>query len=367
MVARRDICLAIVNRLVRAGLNRTEANVAAREFIFHVAGCRNPPPSLSFSTQQQKTIMSFAERRANREPLQYILGEWDFRYLTLDIRQPILIPRPETEVLVDLIKHTQPSENEISRFVDIGVGSGAILLSLLHECDQFSGVGIDISPQAIALTLQNATKHELLDRLLLFKQDITKATQRSPCFNNQPFSFIVSNPPYITHEEMRLLDDELRYESTDALCGGSDGLDVARSIIEIAPHILDTNGQVHCIFVSGKWLIRETGHLLIFSCLLVTVDHSYSTEFLSRFHSPFCIRTRLKSCSDNVYIDYPIQGTFDLLSQLWLELGPLQAEYIAKSKRRGTLFTTQHGMMYIQADLGRWDDALEQIVADSCW
>ncbi|EGD72852.1 hypothetical protein PTSG_04580 [Salpingoeca rosetta] len=225
-----------------SGLTVEEVSVAAREIVYHVLGTRaSSSCEMEVTPEQQERAHSLAHRRACREPLQYVLGEWDFRDQTLTMRSPVLIPRPETEVLVDLIQRKLRQQHGL-HFLEIGVGSGAISLSLLHENPSWTATGIDLDDAAIQLTQHNASRCGVADRLTLHKQDITTATPSSPCFSSGPFDFVVSNPPYIRRDEMPKLAPELRYENDMALCGGEDGLDVTRAILDIAPHIISRTG-----------------------------------------------------------------------------------------------------------------------------
>eukprot|EP00055_Hartaetosiga_balthica_P012509 m.60937 g.60937 ORF g.60937 m.60937 type:complete len:320 (+) comp7971_c0_seq4:69-1028(+) len=249
-----------VQRLTPICGSEREAFIAAREIVRYVYGEKSPhSPAAIFSctnngsdiltSSQLQLATDMVEKRYKHCPLQYILGEWDFRYLTLAIKPPVLIPRQETEVLVDHLLNyhntvnvsSSPSLTRSTHFVEIGVGSGAISLSLIHEgLGNWIGEAYDIDPAAIALASQNTNSYQYQDRFQVYNLDVcnehasrviaTNASKRSNFID-----IIVSNPPYITSDEMNLLDEEVRnYESHQALHGGHDGLDVARCILQCA-------------------------------------------------------------------------------------------------------------------------------------
>lgn len=138
--------------------------------------------------------------------MQYLVGEWDFRDITLELAPPTLIPRPETEELVGLALSTLPRDRPV-RFLDIGCGSGAIALSILHERPAARGVAMDIQSNAVQLTGRNAERLGLSKRLEVVCEDIRS---RSISPQDGQFDLVVSNPPYLTTSEMDGLEEELR-------------------------------------------------------------------------------------------------------------------------------------------------------------
>ena len=176
-------------------------------------------------------------RRAKHEPFQYIVGRQEFYGLDFDVTPDVLIPRPETEILVekaiDLLSHI-----DTPRFYDLGVGSGCISVSIVHSIKTASGVGVDISGKALFVATRNAETNNVADRLTLRQGDLFDGL-------NERFHMIVSNPPYIPAAELAALQPEVRdFEPHTALSGGDDGLDIIRRIVTGAPEFLETQGYL---------------------------------------------------------------------------------------------------------------------------
>ena len=174
------------------------------------------------------------KRRIKREPVAYINGKkefWSDNYL---VNPGTLIPRPETEILIyKIINHFEIKKINI---LDIGTGTGCILLSILKEMNYSKGVGIDISPRAIHTAKINSKKLKLNHRAKFQIFDLSK-------FNNGKYDLIVSNPPYIPSGEIKNLSkDIINYEPLIALNGGVDGLDLIKKVIYKSNHLLKRNG-----------------------------------------------------------------------------------------------------------------------------
>lgn len=165
-------------------------------------------------------------RRLEGEPLAYLLGEWDFYGLTFKITQDVLIPRSDTEQLCALaIEHAQQTMNP--RVLDLCCGSGCIGIALLKNVEDARVVSLDVSEEALSITRENAYRNNVSTRHIALRGDALQA----PDERIGRFHLIVCNPPYITAEEMRVLDHDVRdYEPVLALYGGDDGLDFYRSI-----------------------------------------------------------------------------------------------------------------------------------------
>tara|TARA_Y100001935_G_scaffold15120_1_gene11328 strand:+ start:3807 stop:4655 length:849 start_codon:yes stop_codon:yes gene_type:complete len=174
-------------------------------------------------------------RRASREPIAYIIKEKEFWSKVFIINKHALIPRPETELMVDrIIKIYKYQKISI---LDIGTGSGCILISLLSELINSRGVGIDISKEAIFLAKKNAKKHNI--------RNINFKVRSFTDIYNYKFDLIVSNPPYIQSKEIKNLQEDIKkYEPKIALDGGNDGLDVIKKVIYKAKDILKINGRL---------------------------------------------------------------------------------------------------------------------------
>jgi release factor glutamine methyltransferase len=174
-------------------------------------------------------------RRSQKEPIAYIVKEKEFWSKIFFVSPDTLIPRPETELLVEkLIKIFR--EKKIS-ILDIGTGSGCILISLLSELKKSKGTGIDISNKALLIAKKNADCHRISNVKFLGKSLESEL--------NQKFDLIVSNPPYIKSSEIKNLQEDIkRYEPRIALDGGNDGLDLIRKVIYKTPSILKVKGML---------------------------------------------------------------------------------------------------------------------------
>lgn len=180
------------------------------------------------------------QRVAKGEPVQYVLGQWDFRKLTLKVDRRALIPRPETEQLVDLVlKSAQVKGVAKPLVVDVGTGTGCIILSLAKELGNGVFVGLDISPEALALAKENAVFTGLEGRVVFAESD--------GCGEFDPASVdvLVSNPPYIPSLAVDGLEPHIRgHEPRLALDGGPDGLDAYRALLLDAVMVLKPGGGV---------------------------------------------------------------------------------------------------------------------------
>ena len=171
-------------------------------------------------------------RRCLREPLQYLTGIGPFRMLDLIVTPAVLIPRPETELLVDfLLRETPPN----ARIADVGTGSGAIALSLLSERSDLSALALDISPDAIAVAQKNAEKYSLTDRISFRQSNLLSALQPG-----EIFGALAANLPYVTEEEYPSLQPEVRdYEPKLALTAPDRGFALIEQLARsMAPHLL---------------------------------------------------------------------------------------------------------------------------------
>jgi len=186
-------------------------------------------PHRELSAGQVERLDAYLERRIRREPVSHILGRKGFWNIMLGVTADVLTPRPETEVIVDHALRLFP-EGRPFRILDLGVGSGAILLAILAERPAARGLGIDVSEEALAVARDNAARLGLADRIALLRGDWSGGLAGSE------FDLVVSNPPYIASPVIETLDPEVRdYEPRIALDGGPDGLDAYR---HLAPEIL---------------------------------------------------------------------------------------------------------------------------------
>ena len=187
---------------------------------------------------------SLISRRSKQEPIAYIFKKKEFRSRDFFIDNKSLIPRPETELLIDPI--IKIFKNKSLFFLDVGVGSGCITYSILNEIKQSRGLGIDISKKSLINAKINLKKFK--NRTKLMKRSIDDITHTK-------FDLIVSNPPYIVKREInRLSQDIKKYEPRIALDGGNDGLDVVKKVIYKAKNILKSNGILALEIGTGQYL-----------------------------------------------------------------------------------------------------------------
>jgi len=188
---------------------------------------------------ETERLEDFARRRAGGEPVARILGRREFWGLSLRLSSATLVPRPDTETLVELaleMLRAAPRPDRGLRIADIGTGSGAILLALLSELPDASGIGTDISEHALQTARRNAADLGLADRATFIICDYAAALF-------EPFDLIVSNPPYVRSAEIAGLAKEVRdHDPLAALDGGADGLDAYRTLIPQAAKLLAPGG-----------------------------------------------------------------------------------------------------------------------------
>ena len=187
------------------------------------------------SKEELATMRKYVERRANFEPLAYIVGERAFMRNSFKVTAATLVPRPETELLVESLVKAAPylqAEGAV-KILDIGTGSGAIIVSLLDYLPKAVGVGVDISNEALAVAKENAEKIGVKERVAFRQSDVFS---RVPL--EKKFDIIVSNPPYIPAADIAGLARDVQQEPRGALDGGADGLDFYRRICaEAAEHL----------------------------------------------------------------------------------------------------------------------------------
>jgi release factor glutamine methyltransferase len=193
----------------------------------------------TLETREVHAVSALAARRLNREPVSRILGMKEFWSLPLAVTPDVLVPRPDTETVIEAALDAAAAlRMDKLRILDIGTGSGALLLALLSEFSNASGIGTDISPAALEVARANAARNDLAARSTFVACNIAAGVQG-------PFDLIVSNPPYITHGDIASLAPEVRgYDPILALDGGADGLDGYRAIATDAGRLLRANGRL---------------------------------------------------------------------------------------------------------------------------
>lgn len=180
----------------------------------------------------------YLARRQQHEPIAYITGHWEFFSLDFAVRAPMLVPRPETEHLVEYALEMLP-KRRCARVLDLGTGTGCVAIAIAHNAPHASVCATDINPHAIALATENA--RTLGVRIQCYEGDLFEALHQ----HKGAFDIIVSNPPYVEASAWSTLDPTIRlYEDARALLGGQDGLDIIRRIVRRAPKHLLTGGRL---------------------------------------------------------------------------------------------------------------------------
>ena len=175
--------------------------------------------------------------RLKNKPIAYLIGKKSFWKYEFEINDKVLIPRPDTELIIEQVLKIYKNKHNIN-FLEIGVGSGCIILTILKEKKFFLGKGVDLSEDSIKICEKNANKLNVSNRLKLFKSDIDN-------FNLGKYDLIVSNPPYIKKFDLKNLDkDVLNYEPKLALDGGLDGLSEIRKVIKTSSELIKLNGKL---------------------------------------------------------------------------------------------------------------------------
>ena len=230
-----------------------DAQVDARLLIGHALHLDRArlvaQPDRVLEAREVTVISALAARRLKREPVSRIVGQKEFWSLPLRVTPDVLVPRPETETVVEAALDFVVRGGlrmEKLRILDIGTGSGALLLALLRELPNATGTGTDVSPAALDVARANAAQCGLESRCSFVVSDIASGVQG-------PFDLVVSNPPYIAHDEIASLAPEVRdYDPNVALDGGEDGLAAYRAIAAEALRLLAAGGRMFVELGAGQ-------------------------------------------------------------------------------------------------------------------
>jgi release factor glutamine methyltransferase len=203
----------------------------------------------ALNQNQLKAFRLCIELRAKGKPVQYITGLQEFFGLDFEVTSDVLIPRPETELLVETALKLTTSSDVAPFICDVGTGSGCLAIALLHELPEARAVAIDISPAALAVAKRNAARHSVIERV-----DFIVADCFAGLFQGDPrrssFDLIVSNPPYVAESALVGLQREVRdFEPREALAAGADGLSIIRRLLPEAGGFLKKGG--HFLFEIG--------------------------------------------------------------------------------------------------------------------
>ena len=200
------------------------------------------------------------KQRSKRKPIAYLIGKKEFWKYEFNITKDVLIPRPDTEIIIDQTLKLTKNKSGL-KILDIGIGSGCILLSILKERKNFYGTGIDICKKTLNICKVNLNKLGLFNRVKLFKSDIDN-------FNHGKYDLIISNPPYIKKFDLKCLErDVYDYEPKLALNGGLDGLKYTKKVIVNSSKFIKKNG-ILVLEISFdqtekvKKILRENGYYI---------------------------------------------------------------------------------------------------------
>ena len=211
------------------------AHVIERDRTFIIAHSEE-----KISPAHFETLQAYLERRARGEPLQYITGHQEFFGLDFEVTKDVLIPRPETELLVETALKLIGGPEKPAYICDVGTGSGCVAIALLHERPLLRAVALDLSDAAIQVAKRNARRYSLDDRIAFIVSDSLAAVDIGPTFD-----LIVSNPPYVSEDSLAGLQREVRdYEPRVALTPGIDGLAIIRRLVSEAGNFLKSGGHL---------------------------------------------------------------------------------------------------------------------------
>jgi len=209
-----------------------------------------------------KKFERLIHRRSLNEPMAYILKKKEFWSRNFEINNNTLIPRPETELMVEKLVYIYKQKK--INILDIGTGSGCILISLLSELKQSNCIGIDISKKALKIAIKNSKKNNQKNKIKFLNRSLSN-------FYHKKFDLIVSNPPYIRTRDIKNLDRSIKYyEPKIALDGGNDGLDVIKKVIYKSKEILKVNGLLALEIGDGQ--LRKVSTLLLKN--LYRIEHN---------------------------------------------------------------------------------------------
>jgi release factor glutamine methyltransferase len=233
---------ALADAFRAAGLDTPELD--ARVLVGHALGLDHTGLTLAgerkLDGDEARMVSALAVRRLAREPVARILGVREFWGLPLHLNAATLVPRPETETVVEAALAAideDGARTRALRIADLGTGSGALLIALLSELPNASGIGTDVSPEALAAACANAGRSGVLPRARFAACDFGSALDGG-------YDLVVSNPPYIASGDLAALPPEVRHDPRRALDGGADGFDCYRAIAAQAPRLLKHRGHL---------------------------------------------------------------------------------------------------------------------------
>lgn len=218
-------------------------------------------PLLSDKDFDSDELQSFIARRASGEPLQYIIGEWEFYGLTFEVNENCLCPRADTETVVELAIKLLPKDAE---FLELCTGSGCIPVSVCKKRSDVKGIATDLFPKTLDVAKRNAERNSVSDKIEFVLADVFDADR----WQGRSFDAIISNPPYIPTNDIESLSKEVKREPIVALDGGEDGLDFYRAIIKDYKKYIKKNG----------YMILEIGYDQSEKIKALSIESGYSCE-----------------------------------------------------------------------------------------
>jgi release factor glutamine methyltransferase len=234
--------VTVARALAASGLVPFEARLLLAHVLGRDRAWAAAHPGDPITAEQSKAFDALARRRRDGEPVAYLIGRREFYGLELQITADVLIPRPETELLVDLALACIPADRAM-HVLDLGTGSGAVALAIASRRRNARVLGSDISSAALALAVRNAARLGIGNVTFV-------ASDWFAALPHECFDLIAGNPPYVAADDPHLREGDLRHEPAQALTPGGDGLDAIRAIVAAAPAHL----------ASGGWLLLEHGH-----------------------------------------------------------------------------------------------------------
>jgi len=256
--------------LEKKGIESPRLN--AEILLSEILNCKRLDLYLKFDQSLKELEISkyreWIKRRGLYEPIQYIIGKIEFFGLQFRVNSSVLIPRPETEILVEEVIKYSKSKNGL-KILDIGTGSGIIAIAIAKQLEDSQITAIDISQEAINLAIENAVTNEVISKLNFLMSDIKDFE------NNEKFDVVVSNPPYISKEDFPSLQNEIKdYEPRIALTDSNDGLDFYKIISKRSKSLLKKDGRIY--FEVGKGQADNVKRILIendFICIRSINDY----------------------------------------------------------------------------------------------
>jgi len=251
-VTLREAIVGAASRLAGQEDLRADAQRDAELLLLHVLGASRTvlftDGGRALGERELVEYEALVARRLRGEPIQYIVGEQEFYGLALKVTPAVLIPRPETELLVEAVLGRVPADCAM-RIVDVGTGSGAIAIAIAKHLPFAEVTGVDLSAAALAVARENAARHGLGERIRFVESDLLAAVSGE----REVFDAVLSNPPYVPDSDSESLHRQVReYEPEGALFAGADGLEVYRRLIPQAARALRPGGLLAMEFGYGQ-------------------------------------------------------------------------------------------------------------------